>query len=170
VRAAPSANQNRRATLGRYRSASGASIRRPGAVRRPGEGPASAPNLWVVDIARSGTICTTDMSNVTLWRAEMGEDTLLTVQDVAHPASHAQLAFVSGQNFRRWPTETLPITEGASYRISGPGLARPTEVSFVTLTNPPTEAEAIANALADKGCTAQLAQLGDRLAEDSGGR
>ena len=169
VRATISPNQNRRATLGRYLSASGASISRTGAVRGPGEGPASAPNLWVVDIARGGTICTTDMANVTLWRAEMGEDTLLTVEDVAHPAQHAQLAFVSGQNFRRWPSETLPISEGASYRIAGPGLTRPTQISFVTLANPPQDAEGIANALADKGCTTQLAQLGDRLAEDSGG-
>ncbi|MEQ1510998.1 MAG: hypothetical protein ABL909_11430 [Sphingopyxis sp.] len=154
-------------TLGRYLSATGGTISRTGASRGPGssEIPASAPNLWVVDIARGGTRCVFDTSNVTLWRADMSEDTLLMVEDVADSSRRNTLAFVSGQNFRRWPSDAMPIRAGSSYRISGPGLAQPTTISFVAIGAAPTDVEAAANTLAEHGCTTQLAQLGDQLAQ-----
>ena len=167
VRAANQANVDRGAILGRYLSASGGSISRTGAVR--GSGPAdantSAPNLWVVDIKRGGTFCVLDPANITLWRADMSVDTLLTVQSMNHPESSSALAFVVGQNFRLWPHDTMPVGEGQAYRITGPGLTEPTMISFVSLNNPAADAAAVANALAEKGCMEQLAQLGERLAE-----
>ena len=46
-------------------------------------------------------------------------------------------------------------------------MATPVDVRFVAMPSPPAEAEAVATALADKGCTGQLAQLGERLADGS---
>jgi hypothetical protein len=170
VRAAQQARQNRSATLDRWISTTGGGISRTGAVRGAGDGPAAAPNLWVVNIEQGGNFCVTDMANVTLWRADMSQDALLTVQDVASPANTSPLAFVTGQNFRAWPTATMPISEGKTYRISGSGMAAPIEVRFTALASAPTGAEATAAALAEKGCTGQLAQLGSRLEEIAGGR
>jgi hypothetical protein len=173
VRAANQANQNRSATLGRYLSTTGGTISRTGAVRGSGDsGPSAAPNLWVLNIEQGGNFCVADMANVTLWRADMAQDTLLTVQDVANPGTTSPLAFVAGQNFRRWPSDTMPIAEGRSYRISGPGMATPVEIRFTALPTPagPADPEAIATALAEKGCISQLAQLGGRLEEIAGGR
>lgn len=163
VRSSDQANQTNTSTLGRYISATGSTIRRTGAVRGTTSS-ASPPNLWVVNIARAGTMCVIDPTNVTLWRAEMDEDTALTVENVAQPDQRSTLAFVQGQNFRRWPTDVLPIAAGASYRISGPGMSPNASLNFVTLTAPiPDNAEAVANLLAANGCMAQLEQLGDYL-------
>ncbi|MEQ1725687.1 MAG: hypothetical protein ABL882_07165 [Sphingopyxis sp.] len=167
VRSANAANVGSTNTLGRYLSATGGTISRTGAVRGSGvgEAPASAPNLWVVDIARGGVRCVFDTSNVTLWRADMSEDTLLMVEEVADPTRRSSLAFVAGQNFRRWPSDAMPIRAGASYRITGPGMAASNVISFVAIGTAPADAEAAANTLAEHGCTTQLAQLGDQLAQ-----
>ncbi len=175
VRSSNQASQNRSATLGRYLSTTGGTISRTGAVRGAGADAASAaPNLWVVNIEQGGNFCVADMANVTLWRADMAQDTLLTVQDLARPGTTSPLAFVAGQNFRRWPSDMMPIAEGNRYRISGPGMSAPVEIRFTALDNSaataPAEPEAIAAALAEKGCTSQLAQLGSRLEETAGGR
>lgn len=166
VRAAPQQGQGRGATLNRFLSASGGSISRTGAVRGT-EGPATPPSLWVIDIARGGTFCAVDLADVTLWRADPAGDTLFMVDDVNHPGTQASVAFVAGQNFRRWPSESLPVSEGAAYSISGPGLTEPTRISVVSIGSPPTDVATIATALADKGCTAQLALLGDELANSA---
>ena len=167
VRSANIANVGSTNTLGRYLSATGGTISRTGAVRSGGvgEAPASAPNLWVVDIAHGGTRCVFDTSNVTLWRADMSEDTLLMVEDVADSSHRSSLAFVAGQNFRRWPSDAMPIRAGASYRITAPGMAESNVISFVGIGAAPADAEGAANTLAEHGCTTQLAQLGDQLAQ-----
>lgn len=172
VRSANTANVNTANTLGRYLSATGGTISRTGAVRGTGTGeaPASAPNLWVVDIAQGGTRCVLDPANVTLWRADMSEDTLLMVANTNDPSQRASLAFVAGQNFRRWPSDIMPIHEDTSYRITGPGMSEGNVISFVALANQPADAESAAMVLAERGCTNQLAQLGDQLATVAGGQ
>ncbi len=169
VRATVQTTQGRSTTLNRYLSASGGSISRTGAVRGSVQD-SVAPNLWVVDIASGGTFCTTDMANVTLWRADMTQDTLLMVENVAAPEVKSSLAFVAGQNFRRWPSEEMPITEGQSYRITGPGMTESSIISFVAMpaVTPDTGADAIATSLAERNCMGQLAQLGARLEESNG--
>lgn len=169
VRATVQTTQGRSTTLNRYLSASGGSISRTGAVRSVSvEG--SAPNLWVVDIASGGTFCTADMSNVTLWRGDMTQDTLLMVENTANPEVKTSLAFVAGQNFRRWPSEEMPIAEGQSYRITGPGMNESSVISFVPVPamGPEAGPETIATTLAERNCMGQLAQLGARLEESNG--
>lgn len=169
VRATTQATQGRSTTLNRYLSASGGTISRTGAVRGSAAD-AQPPNLWVVNIAQGGTFCTTDMANVTLWRADMSADTLLMVENTANPEVKTSLAFVAGQNFRRWPVEEMPITAGRSYRITGPGMGEASVISFVAMPALGTEpaAETVASALAERSCMGQLAQLGARLEESSG--
>lgn len=168
VRIAVRPTQGRSATLGRYLSTADGSISRTGAVRGPGsELPPSQPNVWLVDVARSGTWCTTNPANVQLWRSNTAQDAALRVENVANAAQHSTIGFVEGQSFRSWPTETLPISEGVTYRISGPGMATPSTVSFVTLTGVTEDLASIATALSDKGCTTQLSLLGDQLANSA---
>jgi hypothetical protein len=177
VRATTRTTQSRRSTLNNYLSASGGSISRTGAVRGGTSAEVSAPNLWLVDVRRGGNFCVADAANLTLWRPDMSEDTLLTVQVEGQAGGQARVrasvSFVAGQNFRGWPSATVPVTTGQAYRISGPGLDQPTQITLIPLTLPPAtgtaaDAESVANALADHGCTAQLAQLGDQLAQSSG--
>lgn len=165
ARGGPATTVGAASTLGRYLSATGGTISRTGAVRGAGaDMPQSPPNLWVVDINQGGTRCVVDLANVTLWRASHEGDTLLTIENVADANERAQLAFVDGQNFRRWPSDTLPIRSGVTYRITGPGMTDANSVSFVALGAAPADAESAATALANAGCMTQLAQLGDQLA------
>ncbi len=165
VRAANAANSGNASTLGRYLSATGGTISRTGAVRGAGDGelPSAPPNLWVVNLAHGGTHCVIDLTNVTLWRADMRGDTLLTIENASNAEERAQIAFVAGQNFRRWPSDALPIRSGVTYRITGAGAGEANSFSFVALGAAPTDAESAANALANAGCSAQLAQLGEQL-------
>lgn len=166
VRATGQISQTNTSTLGRYLSATGSTIRRTGAVR--GAATAAVPtNLWVVDITKAGTMCVPDPSNVTLWRGDMTEDTLLTVENAANPEQRSSLAFVAGQNFRAWPSDVLPISPGTSYRITGPGMTDGATLNFVTVAEAvPGDAEAVAAMLVQHGCTAQLEQLGGFLSEN----
>jgi hypothetical protein len=170
VRAGAIANRGSRATLRRYISAGGsATISRTGAVRGdPGADTPRAPNLWVVDIARGGTFCVSDAASLNLWRGNLDADTLLSVERLdARGTTPARLAFVTGQALRLWPADVMPVTEGARYRLSGAGLAAPVEVTFA-LSGPPAadaSAGAVAQMLATRGCTGQLADLGRALDE-----
>ena len=168
VRAGNSAAvQTSGATLSRYLSTGGGTISRTGAVRGAGaDGPPAPPNLWVLDFSKGGTFCVADAARLNLWRPDMAEDTLLRVENVSAPGMQASLAFVVGQNFRPWPGDTMPVADGQSYRISGPGLDRPTVIRFA-MVSAATDPESVATALADKGCTTQLARLGDRLADSA---
>lgn len=164
VRATTTTAPNRAATLGRFLSASGATISRTGAVRGAGDSaPASAPNLWLLNVAASGRFCVADLGHVTMWRPDMTRDSAITVTRADNGDASATLAFVAGQNYRLWPSEAMPITEGMTYRIAAPGAAQTHDVDFVAIGTPPTDAEAIAALLAEKGCMNQLAQLGSRL-------
>ena len=172
VRATTRTTQSRRSTLNNYLSASGGTISRTGAVRGGTNADVSAPNLWLVDVRRGGNFCVADAANLTLWRPDMSEDTLLTVQVEGQARVRASVSFVAGQNFRGWPSATVPVTTGQAYRISGPGLEQPTQIILIPITLPaPTgtgaDTESVANALADHGCTGQLAQLGEQLAQSS---
>jgi hypothetical protein len=167
VRAGAIRGQSSRATLGRYiASGGGGTISRTGAVR--GDTTADAPrtpNVWVVDISRGGTFCVADPSSLNLWRPDLNSDTLLTVERTDMTTPRQNLAFVTGQSLRLWPVETMPVSDGARYRLSGAGRPQPIEVQFALTPNPPADAGTLANLLADRGCMAQLAQLGERMDE-----
>jgi hypothetical protein len=167
VRAGAINRQGSRATLGRYiASGGGGTISRTGAVR--GDATPRSPNLWVVDISRGGTFCVADPASLNLWRPDLNNDALLTVERTDAAGARQNLAFVTGQALRLWPAETMPVTAGASYRLSGAGRPQPVNVTFALTANPPTEASAVANLLADRGCMAQLEQLGEMMAEAGG--
>jgi hypothetical protein len=171
VRAGAIGAQGSRATLGRYiASGGGGTISRTGAVRGDNTAEAPrAPNLWVVDISRGGTICVADPASLNLWRPDLNSDALLTVERTDTAGAPQNLAFVAGQALRLWPVESMPVSDGARYRLSGAGRRQPVDVQFAVTANPPADASAVANLLADRGCLTQLEQLGDRMVE-AGGR
>lgn len=165
VRATVRPGQGRSSTLGRYLSSTDGSISRTGAVRGPeSTAPVAPPNIWLVDVARGGTWCTANPANLQLWRAGTSAAATYTIENVADPAQRASFGFIADQAFRSWPTESLAIMAGATYRISGPGLTTPTLVSFATVEAPTEDAGAVATSLADHGCTTQLSLLGEQIA------
>ncbi len=142
---------------------------RGGFSRGPGEEiPANvrAPNLWLLDYREAGTFCVVDPATLMLWRPSMEGDTAL---EIAGGGKKATVALVDGANFRKWPTDTLPVQYGVDYKLSGGGLAKPVTVRFTPLENAPDTVEGSIDMLVTKGCTPQLNRLVDTISDGAAG-
>ncbi|OWQ92395.1 hypothetical protein [Sphingopyxis witflariensis] len=138
---------------------------RGGFSRGPGEqAPADirAPNLWLLDYRDAGTFCVTDPASLILWRPHMDSDELLKIERADKSAT---VAFIEGANFRKWPTDVMPVQYGVDYRLSGAGLAAPVTVRFAALANAPDTVEGSVDMLMAKGCTPQLNRLVDTMSD-----
>lgn len=131
---------------------------RTGAVRGIAVEPRS-PNLWYVDIRKPATVCVLDPANVKLWRPVSGAGTLT----IAGTNGKGSAAFAADAAVVPWPA-TLPVTEGASYQLSGAGLSKPVTVTF-TLLSPGAEGlDGTASTLIARKCNAQLDLLIETVA------
>lgn len=138
---------------------------RGGFSRGPGEtAPADvrAPNLWLLDYREGGAFCVTDPASLMLWRPHMDSDELLKIERADKSAT---VAFIEGANFRKWPTDVMPVQYGVDYRLSGAGLAAPVTVRFAALENAPDTVEGSVDMLVAKGCTPQLNRLVDAMSD-----
>ena len=151
--------------------AKGPSVRsRGGFSRGPGDPtPAElrAPNLWLLDYRQAGTFCVADPATLLLWRPNMEGDTALEIEGGGKKAT---VAIVDGANFRKWPTDVLPVQYGVDYRLSGAGLRQPVTVRFAAMETVPETVEASVDTLMAKGCTPQLDRLVDTMSEAEGGQ
>ncbi|OHD05293.1 hypothetical protein [Sphingopyxis sp. RIFCSPHIGHO2_12_FULL_65_19] len=127
---------------------------------------ARAPNLWLLDYREAGTFCVADPATLMLWRPNMEGDTALEIESAGRKAT---VAIVDGANFRKWPTDTLPVQYGTDYRLSGGGLAQPVTVRFTPVENAPDTVEASIDMLMTKGCSPQLNRLVDTMSESEAG-
>ena len=142
---------------------------RGGFSRGPGdETPANvrAPNLWLLDYREAGTFCVLDPAVLMLWRPDMEGDTALEIESAGKKAT---VAIVDGANFRKWPTDVLPVQYGTDYRLSGGGLAKPVTVRFTAVENAPDTVEGSIDMLMAKGCSPQLNRLVDTMSEAEAG-
>ncbi len=127
---------------------------RTGAVRDPGAtGPVRSPNLWYVDVAKEGTVCVVDTANVSLWRENAASAVPYSVTSgtVSAPAN-----FAAGAMVAPWNTARAPVRDGATFRLSSDGGKTGRTIKFAVLPAAPANAEALAAALIERGCTAQL--------------
>jgi hypothetical protein len=121
---------------------------------------ARAPNLWLLDYRESGTFCVADPASLLIWRPEMDSDQLLRIEQ---GDTHETVAFVQGANYRKWPSDTLPLKFDVDYRLSGSGLTAPVTVRFAALPAVPETAEASAEQFLAKNCRNQLDRLVDAM-------
>ena len=127
------------------------SERRGGAVRGPGASESiRSPNLWLVDLSKSGTVCVADPNAVRVWRAGSGEPADVKVSAAGGSGT---IAMASGAAIADWP-KSLPVTDGAEYSVSMNGGA-PAKIKFVTVPAP-ASLEDTASMLIAKGCNTQL--------------
>jgi len=129
---------------------------RTGAVRgADGQVIARAPNLWLVDVRQSSTICLADTRRVDLWRPDMQKADTLTIRDDA-TGKTATLAWAMGRSEITWPA-AVPATAGASYTLNWSGAAAPARIRIVKFdpaaAGDPAELSA---ALHSQGCSAQF--------------
>ncbi|MBJ7499237.1 MAG: hypothetical protein JHC57_05750 [Sphingopyxis sp.] len=149
--------------------AKGPTMRSRGGFSRgdtPEAGEARAPNLWLLDYREAGTFCVLDPAVLMLWRPNMEGDTALEIESAGKKTT---VAIVDGANFRKWPTDVLPVQYGTDYRLSGGGLAKPVTVRFAAMENAPDTVEGSVDVLMAKGCTPQLNRLVDTMSEAEAG-
>ena len=147
------------ATLTRQRDAARV---RTGAVRGDLTGaPVTRSNIWYVDVTQSGTMCIADGAAVQLWRPVADGAPTYMVGNAE--ANHMHLAFAEGSTSTDWNLAQMPVEDGASYTIAGPGIEPATNVTFAVLDTQPDNPEDLAAALIAKGCTGQLELLSSAL-------
>ncbi|MEP1422488.1 MAG: hypothetical protein ABJK59_12020 [Erythrobacter sp.] len=143
----------------------GASNRaRTGAVRGGAKGSVRMPNLWLVNVAASGTTCLYDLENVQLWRPTADEGATYTIAEKGADRQ-VEVNFVTTEPNRALDPEGLKLADGSTYTITGPATeetnAQTVDVKIVALTETYRQPDQLAAALADNGCMGQLAALGD---------
>lgn len=127
---------------------------RIGAVRGVDTGPLRPPSIWHVDVSKSSTICVAQPTGVTLWRADSGPAMKLNITRVSDGTTR-QVDWEAGASTLGWPT-SLPIVDGADYRLSWAGAAAPTAIRFRTLPQRPVGLEDTAAFMLSNQCQAQL--------------
>ncbi|HTH28392.1 MAG TPA: hypothetical protein VL918_07990 [Sphingobium sp.] len=120
-----------------------------------------SPNLWYVDMSKQTTACVPDPANIKLWRPAATDAATVMV---AGKGVSGKIAFEAGQALTAWPVAELPVSEGASYTLSGGGLVRPVTIRF-TILGPSAEGiEGTASTLIARKCDAQLDLLIETVA------
>jgi len=146
--------------LARLVSTTGARQIRTGATRGSGgTGAPHSPNLWYVNVTKSGSVCVPDPANAMVWRPAADAAGALIIVRVSDGKS-VNIAFHEGQNVRSWPVAALPLTAGSQYRLSGNGLTKPTVIKVMIM---PAEhaLDQLASTLIKNGCDAQVSVLAD---------
>ena len=112
-----------------------------------------SPGLFVVDVSRAGNICLAGGGPVLLWRPTSAADATLELAPTG--GSGQKLAWAAGSTMQRWP-EALPIADGAEYSVKFADEAAARRLKVKTLAAVGDDPTALAKALIDKGCDAQL--------------
>jgi hypothetical protein len=119
-----------------------------------------SPNLWYVDISNPATTCIADPANVKLWRPSSTEAATLAIMGKGGKGS---AAFEAGQSVAAWPVG-VPVTEGATYQLSGAGLTSAVTLRFTLLAAGGEGLESTASTLIARKCDAQLNLLIETVA------
>lgn len=135
---------------------------RTGAVRAgQGSQPPASPNLWFVDLGKPGRRCVVSGQPVRLWRLDTG--LAATYAARFDGAATAPVTFPAGAMVAAWDAAKRPIREGSVLELTQGGVS--VRFAFAVLPSQPADPEAMAAALAEKGCTAQLELLSSTLAQ-----
>lgn len=118
---------------------------------RAGELPMN-PDPWNLDITQSGKLCIANANKLTLWRPMKDDPIKLTIRG---GGGEQTVDWPAGTDTIAWPS-SLPVTSGAEYQISQAETGDTARVTFVTLTNPPSDSVGVAQSLIANGCENQL--------------
>ena len=121
------------------------------AMRGPETPP--SPGLWDVDVSRGGNVCLAGSGQVLLWRPAGAAEATLEVVPAA--GAGRQVAWAAGRMVQLWPKQ-LPVADGAEYDLKWAGASEATRLRFKTLAAVGEDPTALARALIDQGCDAQL--------------
>jgi hypothetical protein len=122
-----------------------------------------SPNLWYVDVKKSGTICVADFGKMQFWRSDVTDALTLQLKD-SKSGTSGTVSFPKGLSSAGWPANVAPV-DGGQYELSG-GSAGKMALNLVQM---PVAAEQpiveVAAGLLDRGCQAQGELLAETFAQ-----
>ena len=135
--------------------------------------PMAPKSVWLADIDKGGKVCVPQGSGLYLWRTANGEQRLSWLSE-AEGGAMVRLQFPPQTSGISWPSGSLPLVAGRSYRINSDGSADPAvEFEVVSLAPDaiPDNAADLGSLLLANGCAVQFEMLADSLAssDTSGG-
>ena len=142
---------------------------RAGAVRGgapAGPAPMAPKSVWLADIDKGGKVCVPQGSGLYLWRGENGAQRLSWLSE-AEGGAMVRLQFPPQTSGISWPSGSLPLVAGRSYRINGDTAAdKAVEFEVVSLAPDaiPDNAADLGSLLLANGCSVQFDMLADSLA------
>lgn len=137
---------------------------RTGAVRAGTDGtPPASPNLWYVDVSRGGRHCLVSGQPVRFWRLDATKAATYSAT-FALTGGRVALSFAAGATLAPWDATRYPLADGTRLGLSADGRS-PVSIDVAMLPRQPADAEAMAAALIEKGCTGQLELLASTLAK-----
>lgn len=159
VGARGAANSAKFALLTRQKSARRV---RTGAVRG-GEGTATNPSIWNVDVTQSGPFCLADSGIVRLWRPD--KEGVATYSIAKPTGTTVNVLFDDGDADAPWDTNQMPLASDTEFTIRGPGGVPETKVSFamIEFDADASDAEMLAETFIENGCMGQLELLSSSL-------
>jgi hypothetical protein len=133
------------------------------AVFRSGAG-STRPDVWSINVGRSGVYCVPPDKAVALWRAKARKKTVLTLKRIGGQGGETKRDWPAGEQRMSWPAE-VPLSNGATYQaqLKGQGKSMNFRLIFVP-ENLPTHAHRAAW-MADNDCSRQALRLIDALAQ-----
>lgn len=147
---------------------------RAGAVRGAVLPVAMAPmiprSVWIADIDRGGKVCVPQGSGLYLWRGA-NETRRVTSLGETEGGAVVQLLFPPRTSGVGWPSASLPLLAGRSYRLTEEGAAdKAVEFEIVSLAPDavPDSAADLGTILLANGCVVQAEALADTLERLSG--
>ena len=140
---------------------------RTGAVRGDGSAPRMAnPNLWFVDVSKSGRVCVADFDNLQLWSNHTGSLREITTTDTATGKS-ASTQLGKGRMIANWPS-SVPPANGGNYKFGISGQAEKTAIQLVKVAMTGEERlDNMASTLLENGCQIQSELLAATFAQAS---
>ncbi len=138
---------------------------RTGAVRAPGTGEAAksvSPNLWFVDVSRSGKVCLFDTNSVRLWRPSDEGIATYRIIDTASQSS-IDVTFDDGESEAALDPARMIVSENGNYAFAGPEGTDVATVTFGVLAEDYERADELAEALVERGCTMQVELMAEKL-------
>lgn len=144
-----------------------------GGVRAPsadGEGRPPNPNIYYIDVDRSGPICLRDLDEVVFWRPYNVEAATYTLSEVAPEDTGQTLSltipFGTQSDLGFIDVNSFALKDKTSYTIAGPDGVKGAAITIIDLGGDIRAADELGDALIENGCMTQFEILADRLTPD----
>ena len=122
-------------------------------------------SVWLADIDKGGKVCVPQGSGLYLWRGENAAQRLSWLSE-GDGGAMVRLQFPPQASGISWPSGSLPLVAGRSYRINGDNAGDPAvEFEVVNLAPDaiPDSAAELGGLLLANGCAVQFDLLADSL-------